>query len=138
MAYWLMKSEPYVFSWDQLVKDKRNGWDGVRNHLAKRNLMEMKVGDQAFFYHSNEGMEVVGVMKIVKTAYPDPTDETGRFVQVDVAPVAPMPKPVTLKAIKAEPRLADMVLVKSSRLSVQPVTAAEWALVCKMGGYKAA
>lgn len=136
MACWLMKSEPHVYSWEKLLKDKRTGWNGVRNHLAKRNLMSMKLGDEAFFYHSNEGLEIVGVMKIVKMAYPDPSDETGKFVQVDVAPVAPMPRPVTLKEIKATPRLADMVLVNSSRLSVQPVTAAEWALVCKMGGYR--
>lgn len=136
MAFWLMKSEPYVYSWQKLVKDKRGGWDGVRNHLAKRNLMSMKVGDQAFFYHSNEGLEIVGVMKVVKTAYPDPSDKTGKFVQVDVAPVAAMPIPVTLKAIKAEPKLENMALVKCSRLSVQPVTPAEWALVCEMGGYK--
>ncbi len=137
MAYWLMKSEPFVYSWQKLVKDGKGGWDGVRNHVAKRNMMDMKIGDQAFFYHSNEGLEIVGIMKIIKTAYPDPTDETGKFVEVGVAPVADMPKPVTLKAIKAEPKLANMALVKLSRLSVQPVTAAEWALVCKMGGYKA-
>lgn len=136
MAYWLMKSEPFVYSWAQLLKDKKNSWDGVRNHLAKKNLQAMQVGDEAFFYHSNEGMEVVGVMKIIKTAHPDPSDETGKFVMVGVAPVASMPKPVTLKAIKAEPKLADMALVKQSRLSVQPVTAAEWKLVCKMGGYQ--
>lgn len=136
MAYWLMKSEPFVYSWDKLVQDGKGGWDGVRNHLAKRNLMSMRVGDLAFFYHSNEGLEIVGIMKISKTAHPDPTDDTGKFVQVGVVPVAPMPRPVTLKAIKAEPKLADMALVKQSRLSVQPVTAAEWALVCKMGGYK--
>ena len=136
MAYWLMKSEPYVFSWQQLVKKGRSGWDGVRNHTAKRNLMDMAIGDEAFFYHSNEGMEIVGVMKVVKTAYPDPSDETGRFVQVDVAPVAPMPLPVTLKAVKAQPALADMALVRLSRLSVQPVTPAEWKLVCKIGSYK--
>lgn len=136
MAYWLMKSEPYVFSWQQLVKDGKNGWNGVRNHLAKRNLMSMKVGDEAFFYHSNEGLEIVGVMKIVKTAYPDPSDESGKFVQVDVVPVAPMPRPVTLKSIKATPRLAEMALVRQSRLSVQPVTPAEWKEVCQMGDYR--
>lgn len=135
MAYWLMKSEPSVYSWSQLVKDGRNGWDGVRNHLAKRHLMSMQVGDEAFFYHSNEGLEIVGIMKIAKTAHPDPTDKTGKFVQVGVVPVAALPKPVTLKAIKAEPRLAEMQLVRQMRLSVQPVTAAEWKLVCKMGGY---
>ena len=136
MAYWLMKSEPYVFSWAQLVKDRKNNWDGVRNHTAKRNLMSMQVGDEAFFYHSNEGLEIVGVMRITKLAHPDPSDETGKFVQVSVVPVAAMPKPVTLKAIKAEPRLADMALVNQSRLSVQPVTPAQWKLVCQMGGYK--
>jgi len=136
MAYWLMKSEPFVYSWDKLVKDGKGSWDGVRNHLAKRNLMSMAIGDQAFFYHSNEGLEIVGIMKISKLAHPDPTDETGKFVQVGVQPVAPMPKPVTLKAVKAEPKLANMALVTQMRLSVQPVTAAEWALVCKMGGYK--
>lgn len=137
MTYWLMKSEPHVYSWSQLVKEKTGGWDGVRNHLAKQNMMSMKLGDLAFFYHSNEGMEIVGIMKIVKTAHPDPTDKTGKFVQVGVAPVVAMPQPVTLKAVKAEPRLKDMALVRLSRLSVQPVTPAEWALVCKMGGYKA-
>ncbi len=137
MAYWLMKSEPYVYSWAQLVKDKSNNWDGVRNHTAKRNLMSMQLGDLAFFYHSNEGMEIVGVMRISKLAHPDPSDKTGKFVQVGVVPVAPFPTPVTLKAIKAEPRLADMALVKLSRLSVQPVTSAQWKLICQMGGYKA-
>jgi predicted RNA-binding protein with PUA-like domain len=137
MAYWLMKSEPFVYSWAQLVKDGKNNWDGVRNHLAKRNLMSMRIGDEAFFYHSNEGLEIVGVMRISKLAHPDPSDESGRFVQVGVVPVAPMPRPVTLKAIKAEPRLAGMALVNQSRLSVQPVLASEWKLVCQMGGYKA-
>lgn len=132
MAYWLMKSEPFVFSWSQLVKQKKAGWDGVRNHLAKRNLMSMQVGDQAFFYHSNEGLEIVGIMKIVRTAYPDPSDASGRFVQVDVAPVRALARPVTLKAIKAIPELADMALVRQQRLSVQPVTPQEWAYICTM------
>jgi predicted RNA-binding protein with PUA-like domain len=137
MAYWLMKSEPFVYSWAQLVKDGKNNWDGVRNHLAKRHLMSMHIGDEAFFYHSNEGLEIVGVMRISKLAHPDPSDITGKFVQVGVVPVAPFPHPVSLRAIKAEPRLAAMSLVNQSRLSVQPVTTAEWKVVCKMGGYLA-
>jgi predicted RNA-binding protein with PUA-like domain len=136
MAYWLMKSEPFVYSWSKLVKDGKGSWDGVRNHLAKRNLMSMKIGDLAFFYHSNEGLEIVGIMRISKLAHPDPTDKTGKFVQVGVEPVAAMPLPVTLKSIKADPKLAEMALVKQMRLSVQPVTAAEWKRVCQMGGYK--
>lgn len=135
-AYWLMKSEPAVFSWDKLVKDGAAGWDGVRNHLAKRNLMSMKLGDLAFFYHSNVGMEIVGIMRITQTAYPDPSDKTGRFVQVGVEPVIALKTPVTLKQIKADPQLAKMVLVTQSRLSVQPVTPAEWKRVCKLGGVR--
>ena len=106
----------------------------MRNHAAKLNLQRMQAGDLAFFYHSNVGKEIVGIVKVAKEAYPDPTDATGRFVVVDVVAVKPLPRPVTLEAIKAEPRLAEMALVKFSRLSVQPVTDAEWALVCKMGG----
>lgn len=131
MQYWLMKSEPSVFPWSRLVKDGRADWDGVRNHTAKLNMMAMKVGDLAFFYHSNEGMEIVGIMRITKTAHPDPTDETGKFVQVSVEPVKPLPQPITLKQIKADPALKDMALVNQSRLSVQPVTAAEWAYICQ-------
>lgn len=132
--YWLMKSEPHVFSWDELVKRGVAGWDGVRNHLAKRNLMSMEIGDLAFFYHSNVGVENVGIMRIVKTAHPDPTDETGKFVQVCVEPVVAITPPITLKEIKADPKLTDMVLVNQSRLSVQPVTAAEWKHICKRAG----
>ena len=135
MAFWLMKSEPEVYPWHRLAREGKANWDGVRNHLAKRNLMSMQVGDLAFFYHSNEGREIVGIMRITQTAHPDPTDESGKFVQVSVAPVAAMPKPVTLKAVKDEPKLAAMALVNQSRLSVQPVTSAEWKMVCKMGGY---
>jgi predicted RNA-binding protein with PUA-like domain len=137
MNYWLMKSEPATYGWDNLVKDKRTNWSGVRNFQAAANLKAMKKGDHAFFYHSNEGLAVVGICEIVKEAYPDPSDKTGKFVQVDVKPVAPLKQPVTMAEIKAAPGLADMVLVKNSRLSVQPVTAAQWKAVCKMGGTKA-
>ncbi len=135
MAYWLVKSEPFKYAWDQLVQDGRTEWDGVRNHQAALNLKAMKIGDQAFYYHSNEGKDIVGVCEIVKEAYPDPTDPAGRFVMVDVKPLAPMPKPVTLKEIKANPALAEMALVRQSRLSVCPVGDAEWAIICEMGGY---
>jgi predicted RNA-binding protein with PUA-like domain len=136
MAHWLMKSEPASWSWDQQVAAGAKGtfWNGVRNHSAKLNLMAMKVGEEAFFYHSNEGKAVVGIVTVIKPYYPDPSDETGRFGMVDVAAVKPLPTPVTLDAIKAEPKLKAMILVNNSRLSVQPVTAAEWKLVCQMGG----
>jgi predicted RNA-binding protein with PUA-like domain len=138
VAYWLMKSEPDAFSWDQQVKKGAAGepWSGVRNHTAKQNLMKMGKGDQAFFYHSNIGKEIVGIVEVIREHYPDPTDETGKFVAVDVQAVTPLPKPVTLVAVKAEPRLQDMALLKYSRLSVQPVTDAQWRLVCRMGGVK--
>jgi predicted RNA-binding protein with PUA-like domain len=137
MAYWLMKSEPDAYSWEKLVSEGRGGWDGVRNATAARNLRTMKVGDLAFFYHSNIGKEVVGIMEIAREHYPDHNDSTGRWVMVDVKPVKPVPKPVSLAAVKAEPKLANMALVRYGRLSVQPVTATEWKLVCKMGGVKA-
>ena len=136
MQYWLMKSEPSAYSWEQLNKDGKTNWSGVRNFQAAANLKAMKKGDHAFFYHSNEGLAVVGICEVVKEAYPDPSDKTGKFVQVDVKPVAPMKQPVTMAEIKATPALSDMVLVKNSRLSVQPVTAAQWKAVCKMGGAK--
>lgn len=135
MAYWLIKSEPDAYSWEEQVRDVVEPWTGVRNHTAKQNLQAMRNGDRAFFYHSNVGKEVVGVVEVVKEAYPDPTAEKGPWVCVDVRAVGPMPVPVTLAAIKAEPALAEMALVKQSRLSVQPVTAAEWARVCRMGGW---
>jgi predicted RNA-binding protein with PUA-like domain len=140
MSYWLVKSEPDSWSWDQQVKSGAKGtpWTGVRNFTARENLTKMKKGDRAFFYHSNVGKDIVGIVEVIREHYPDPTDKTGKFVVVDVKAVAPMPKPVTLADIKAEPRLADMALVKYSRLSVQPVTAQEWKLVCGMGGYKGA
>jgi predicted RNA-binding protein with PUA-like domain len=137
MAYWLMKSEPSAYSWDQLVKDGRTNWSGVRNFQAAANLKAMKTGDRAFFYHSNEGLAVVGIAEIVKAAYPDPSDKTGKFVQVDIKPVAPLQKPVTLAAIKAEAKLKELKLVKQGRLSVSPVGVEEWKTICKMGGIKA-
>jgi predicted RNA-binding protein with PUA-like domain len=137
VAYWLIKSEPNVFSWDDEVKSGAKGeaWTGVRNHQAKLNLMKMKQGDRAFFYHSNEGKEIVGVVEVVREHYPDPTAKTGEpWVVVDVKAVEPLQKPVTLGDAKAEPRLKAMALVNNMRLSVQPVTADEWKAVCKMGG----
>ncbi|GAB5470421.1 MAG: EVE domain-containing protein [Rhodospirillales bacterium] len=134
MAYWLVKSEPFKYAWEQLVEDGRTEWDGVRNHQAAINLKAMRVGDRAFFYHSNVGKDIVGICEVVKEAYPDPSDPAGRFVMVDVIPVAPLPEPVTLKTIKATPELAEMALVRQSRLSVCPVGEAEWQLLCKMGG----
>ena len=136
MKYWLVKSEPSVWSWDQQVAKGRKGeaWTGVRNHSAKLHMMAMRKGDRAFFYHSNEGKEVVGIVEIVREHYPDPTDESGKFVCVDLAADKPLKTPVTLVAVKNEKRLSEMALLKLSRLSVQPVTAEEWKLVCKMGG----
>jgi predicted RNA-binding protein with PUA-like domain len=136
MAYWLVKSEPSSWSWDQQVAKGAKGeaWTGVRNFTARQNLVKMKKGDRAFFYHSNEGKEIVGIAEIIKEAYPDPTDKTGKFVCVDIKADKPLKTPVTMAAIKADKRLADMALVKYSRLSVQPVTAEEWKIVCKMGG----
>jgi predicted RNA-binding protein with PUA-like domain len=137
MDYWLVKSEPDSWSWDQQVKSGKKGeaWTGVRNHTAKQNLEKMKKGDLAFFYHSNVGKEIVGIVEVVREAYPDPSAKAGEpWVVVDLAAREPLKTPVTLEAIKKEPKLKDMALVKLSRLSVQPVTAAEWKLVCKMGG----
>jgi len=136
MKYWLVKSEPSVWSWDDQVKAGTTDWSGVRNPQATINMKTMKKGDRAFFYHSNEGLAVVGICEIAKEAYPDPSDKAGKFVQVDVKPLEAFKQPVTMAEIKATPGLKDMVLVKNSRLSVQPVTAAEWKAVCKMGGLK--
>ncbi len=135
MAYWLMKSEPFKYSWDQLVLDKSTFWDGVRNYGARNNLRAMKKGDLAFFYHSNEGVEIVGIVKIVKESYPDPTSDDPNWVVVEVKPHQKLKKSVTLAAIKAEKKLANMALVRLGRLSVQPVTSEEWALVLKMAGH---
>lgn len=137
MAYWLIKSEPDAFSWDDLVAKGEAGepWSGVRNHQAKNNLVAMKTGDRAFYYHSRTGLEIVGVARVIREAYPDPTAEAGSpWMCPDFVAETPFASPVTMKAIKAESKLADMVLVKNSRLSVQPVTEAEWKIVCEMGG----
>jgi len=137
MAYWLLKSEPVKYAWDRLVADGRTHWDGVRNHQAANNLKAMRLGDRAFFYHSNDGLAVVGVCEIVREAYPDPSDESGRFVMVDVAPVVPVVRPVTLQEMKADPVLAEMALVRQSRLSVCPVTEPQWRRVCALAGIDA-
>jgi predicted RNA-binding protein with PUA-like domain len=137
MNYWLIKSEPDAWSWEQQVKAGAKGetWTGVRNHTAKQNLEKMKKGDRAFFYHSGEGKAVVGIAEIIRESFPDPTAPAGEpWVAVDVKALTPFKTPVTLAAIKAEPKLKDMTLVKLSRLSVQPVTASEWKIVCQMGG----
>ena len=138
MAYWLLKTEPETFSWDDQVKRGAKGepWTGVRNFTARTNLKTMKKGDLAFFYHTGEEKRIVGIVETIREAYTDPTDEKGVFKAVDVKAVKPLPQPVTLAAVKAEPRLKDMALVKYSRLSVQPVTASEWAHVCRMGGLR--
>lgn len=137
MAYWLVKSEPFKWSWEAQVAAGEKGtfWDGVRNHSAKLNLKAMKRGEKAFFYHSNEGLAVVGIVEVIREAYPDPTAEPGSpWVVVDFKALKPFPRPVTLAEIKATPALSEMSLVTSMRLSVQPVRDAEWDLVCKMGG----
>ncbi len=136
MAYWLLKTEPEEFSWDDQVKRGAKGesWTGVRNFTARGHMKEMKKGEHAFFYHTGDEKQVVGIVEVIREAYPDPTDEKGVFKTIDVKAVKPFPKPVTLAAIKAERKLADMALVKYSRLSVQPVRAPEWKIVCAMGG----
>jgi predicted RNA-binding protein with PUA-like domain len=134
MAYWLIKSEPAAYSWEQMVRDKKSAWSGVRNHQAANNMKAMQPGDRAFFYHSNEGREIVGIVKISKLYHPDPSDPGGKFGMVEVAVERALKKPVTLAGIKAQPQLKNMALVRQPRLSVAAVTAAEWAVVCKMGG----
>jgi predicted RNA-binding protein with PUA-like domain len=136
MAHWLIKSEPSVYSWDQFVKEKRTSWTGVRNAQATINLKAMKSGDLCFFYHSNDGKEIVGIAKVVKTAYPDPTDKAGKAVTVDVAPVEPVKPPVTLAAIKADPKFKEFGLVRQSRLSVVPVSDEHWKFIVKMSAGK--
>lgn len=126
MNYWLMKSEPDVFSYDDLVAKGKAEWDGVRNHSAQLNMKAMRKGDLSIFYHSNIGMEAVGIMEIVEEAAPDSTDETGKWMAVHVAPKEKLDKPVTLKAMKADPALANMVMLRQSRLSVSPLTEAEF------------
>jgi predicted RNA-binding protein with PUA-like domain len=137
MNYWILKSEPSAYSWDRLIADKRTEWSGVRNFQAANNLKAMKRGDRGFFYHSGEGLEIVGVVEIAKEAYPDPSDKTGRFVMVDVSALMPVKEPVTLAAMKAEPKLKNLALVRQGRLSVSPVTAEEWRVIAKMAGIKA-
>jgi predicted RNA-binding protein with PUA-like domain len=136
MAHWLIKSEPSTWSWQQQVEAGAKGtfWNGVRNHSAKLHLMAMKKGEQAFFYHSNEGKEIVGIVEVIKEYYPDPSDASGKFGMVDFKALKPLKTPVSLDTIKTESKLKDMVLVNNSRLSVQPVTETEWKLICKMGG----
>lgn len=134
MAYWLIKSEPFKYSWDQFVKDKKTFWDGVRNYAARNNLRDMKKGDELFFYHSNEGLEIVGIAKVVKEAYQDPTTDEHAWVVVDVSPVRKLKKPVTLVQMKADKRLANMDLLRLGRLSVGKVTDAEWKVVLELAG----
>lgn len=136
MAYWLFKSEPFKWSWDMQKNKGAQGeqWDGVRNYQARNNMRAMKIGDKGFFYHSNEGLEIVGIVEVCKTAHHDSTTDDPRWECVDIRAVCDMPKPVTLKAVKANPKLANMSLVTSMRLSVQPVRDDEWQEVCKMGG----
>ena len=136
MNYWLVKSEPSVYSWDQFKKDKKTLWDGVRNYAARNNLRDMKTGDEVLYYHSNEGMEIVGIAKVVKEAYQDPTTDNANWVVVDLKPVKKLNAPVTLTQVKNEPKLANMELVKNSRLSVQKVTPAEWEIVMEMANMK--
>ena len=140
MQHWLFKSEPATWGWDkQAAKgDAGEEWDGVRNYQARNFMRQMEVGDLGFFYHSVNEKQVVGVVEVIAEAHPDSTTEDARWACVDIKAIAPFPRPVTLAEIKAEPRLAAMVLVKNSRLSVQPVTAEEWAIVCEMGGYSTA
>ncbi|MGD9811090.1 MAG: EVE domain-containing protein [Sphingobium sp.] len=134
MNYWLMKSEPDCFSWDDLVAKGRAEWDGVRNHLAQSHMKAMKKGDRALFYHSNIGLEVVGIMEIVGEASPDSTDDTGRWIAVDVEAREKLPESVTLKTMKADPALADMVMIRQSRLSVSPVTESQYKHILALGG----
>ncbi|MEO0065159.1 MAG: hypothetical protein RI983_485 [Bacteroidota bacterium] len=132
MSFWLIKSEPFKYSWDQFVKDKQTFWDGVRNYQARNNLRAMKKGDLALWYHSNEGLEIVGIAKVVTEAYQDPTTEETAWVVVDFKPVKKLKKPISLATVKADKRLANMALVKAQRLSVQPVTDAEWDIIMEL------
>ena len=136
MAYWLVKSEPDVYSWDQLVKDKQTFWSGVRNYAARIHLKDMKKGDAVLFYHSNEGMQIVGIAKVLKEFYQDPTTADDKWVAVDLKAVKKLKKPVMLSQIKSDKRLADMALVRLGRLSVQSVTEKEWKIIMEMAGEK--
>jgi predicted RNA-binding protein with PUA-like domain len=135
--YWLVKSEPDAFSWDEQVKNGVEPWTGVRNHSAKNNLKAMKKGDLAFFYHSNIGREIVGIVRVAREAYPDPTAEAGDWVCVDMQAVRAVPRPIPLAEIKADPRFNELALVRLSRLSVAPVSAEHWSLLCELGGIRA-
>lgn len=134
MAHWLVKSEPVKYSWEQFEKDKQTTWDGVRNYAARNNLRDMKKGDELFFYHSNEGLEIVGIAKVAKEAYQDPTTEEEAWVVVDLKPVRKLKKPVTLVQMKADKRLANMDLLRLGRLSVGKVTDEEWKIVLELAG----
>jgi predicted RNA-binding protein with PUA-like domain len=136
MAYWLVKSEPFKYSWDQFEKDKQTFWDGVRNYAARNNLKAMKKGEEVLFYHSNEGLEMVGIAKVAKEHYQDPTTEEAAWVVVDLKPYKKLKKPVTLEQVKADKRLANMALVRLGRLSVQPVTDDEWKVIMELAGEK--
>ena len=136
MAYWLVKSEPSAYSWEQLNKDKQTSWTGVRNYAARNHLKAMKKGDEVLYYHSNEGVEIVGIAKVSKEFYQDPTTDDSNWVVVDLKPVRKLKKPVSLATIKANERLADMALVRLGRLSVQPVTADEWKIIMELAGEK--
>jgi predicted RNA-binding protein with PUA-like domain len=136
MAHWLVKSEPSVYSWDQFVKDKQTFWDGVRNYAARIHLKAMKKGDEVFFYHSNEGTDIVGIAKVIKEHYQDPTTDDDAWVAVDLKPVRKLRQPVSLAQIKTDKRLSNMALVRLGRLSVQPVTEKEWATVLELAGEK--
>ncbi|HEX9648436.1 MAG TPA: EVE domain-containing protein [Alphaproteobacteria bacterium] len=137
MAYWLFKSEPGSYAWADLVREGRTSWDGVRNHQASNNMKAMAKGERGFFYHSGEVRAIVGVVEVARAYYPDHTDASGRFGMVDVTPVKPVPRPVALAEIKAEPKLSDLLLVRNSRLSVVPVGAAHWRVLCRMAGIEA-
>lgn len=136
MAYWLVKSEPFKYSYEQLEKDKQTFWDGVRNYAARNNLKAMKKGDEVLFYHSNEGLAIVGIAKVAKEAYQDPTTDEDAWVVVDLKPYKKIKKPVTLEQVKADKRLKDMALVRLGRLSVQPVTDDEWKIIMELGGMR--
>ena len=137
MAYWLVKSEPFKYSWDQFEKDKHTFWDGVRNYAARNNLKAMKKGDEVLYYHSNEGLEIVGIAKVIKEYYQDPTTDDDAWVVVDLKPYKRLRNPVSLTQIKADERLSNMALVRLGRLSVQPVTDEEWAVVMELAGEEA-
>ena len=136
MAYWLVKSEPNTYSWEKFVEDKQTMWDGVRNYAARNNLKAMKKGDEVFWYHSNEGLEIVGIAKVAKESYQDPTTDDANWVVVDLKPFKKIKKPVTLEQVKTDKRLTNMALVRLGRLSVQPVTDEEYKIIMELGGMK--